>query len=125
METPKPLIWHKLFDSQEEAKRELSLNQPLGYIVGMTRVCLIRTSKQIFAIEDACPHKMIKLSKGHLNGQGQIVCCWHAYTFDLKSGAEMTGKTIRNVQTFPLEEREEGIFVGVIEKPPSDDPFSY
>ncbi len=116
--------WHKIFDSLDQAEQKISLDHIHPIRLGLQKICLVRTAQEWFAIEDACPHKLIPLSKGELNAQNQIVCVWHQYCFDLSSGEEQTGKNIRPLKYFPLEVRSDGLYLGLPPKTPRDE-FSF
>lgn len=46
-------------------------------------------------IENACPHAGGNLSAGELENGCQIVCPWHAWSFDLDSGACTLNDAVR------------------------------
>lgn len=120
-----PIIWHKIFESKEEALKLILLNKTRSLRIGLKKVCIAHTKDGLFATEDACPHKMIKLTAGHIiPNTNEIECSWHQYTFDLCTGKETTGKVIRDLKIYPLKETEEGLFVGIQEEPEKD-PFSF
>lgn len=116
---------HKIFESLEEAKNQIPLNMIYSLRIDFRNICIVRNEIGFFALEDACPHKLIKLSKGNLNKLNQIECTWHGYTFDVETGKEMTGKNIRNVKTFELEANEEGYFILLPKEEETRDEFSY
>lgn len=116
--------WYKIFESEEEAKKQIKLNKMKSFRFGLKKVCVGQNQDGLFAVEDACPHKMIPLTQGSINEKGEIVCFWHKYTFEVKTGEEKTGKIIRNLKIFPLENREDGLYVGIIKYKPSDE-FSF
>jgi nitrite reductase/ring-hydroxylating ferredoxin subunit len=116
--------WHKLYDSEAIAKAQISLNDFATFRLGFKKICIAHTEAGLFALEDACPHKMVALSKGKINNQGQIMCFWHQYTFDPQTGKEMTGKVIRNAKTYPLDAREDGLYVQLPNEKPKDE-FSF
>jgi nitrite reductase/ring-hydroxylating ferredoxin subunit len=117
--------WHRLFASESEAKQTIPLHSFSSFRVEWKKICVVHITEGFFAIEDLCPHKLIPLSKGALNAQGNLVCMWHQYTFDVCTGQEVTAKNIRNVKTFPLEFRQDGVFVGIPLKIQPKDEFSY
>ena len=49
-------------------------------------VCLANTDGLLAAVDQTCPHRGGPMSEGWLE-DGKIVCPWHAWAFDLKSGA--------------------------------------
>ncbi len=117
--------WHKLFESIEEATQTIPLNTLYTVRIELKKICLSNTKRGLSAMDDACPHKLIPLSKGYINELDEIVCVWHKYCFDARTGYEMTGKNIRPVRVYPLEEREDGLYVGLPAPIVKVDEFSY
>lgn len=95
-------------------------NIPVGipeiiYAAGK-KICLVKTVKGIFAIEDKCPHNGFSLSRGKCTDDGEaIVCPLHRYAFDFKTGRSRTGAG-GAARVFPIEQREDGLFLGVEER---------
>ncbi|NJO00670.1 MAG: Rieske 2Fe-2S domain-containing protein [Bacteroidia bacterium] len=118
------LTWHKIFESEAVAHQKLPLHQAYPLRIGLKKICLIRTPAAIFALEDACPHKLIALSEGKVNDDSTITCSWHQYCFRLHDGEETTGKNIRPVKTYPLKIEEDGVHIG-LPKESYRDPFSF
>ena len=117
--------WHKIFESEEEAAQTVPLNALYSLRIEMKKICIAHTKRGLAALEDACPHKLIPLSKGHINELDEIVCVWHQYCFDTHTGYEMTGKNIRPARAYPIESREDGIYVGIPTRMAKVDEFSY
>lgn len=120
----KEIIWYKLYDSLAEAEKNLQINQHKAFWTDLKKVCLIRTKEGFYATEDACPHMLASLSKGCLTEKQELECPWHKYRFDVRTGKETTGKNIRDVKTFTLEENEKGFCVG-LPKEEKKDEFSF
>ncbi len=70
-----------------------------------------------FAVDDTCPHQGASLGEGTLH-QGRVICPWHSWTFDLRTGEALRIPGI-SVERFParrngddveveIEERDEG-----------------
>lgn len=119
------LKWYKIFESLEEATESVPLNTLSSIRIDIRKICISHTLKGFSAMEDACPHKLVPLSKGYINELNEIVCMWHKYCFDAQTGYEMTGKNIRPVRTYPIEEREDGLYVGLPTRVQKVDEFSY
>jgi nitrite reductase/ring-hydroxylating ferredoxin subunit len=103
--------WYKVFDSEEEAQKAIPMNKAVTVLINNQKLCLAKNTSGFFATEDACPHLGAALSKGNCNNFGEIVCPWHSYRFNLKTGHETTGKGM-GVKTFPVEIRENGLYIG-------------
>jgi 3-phenylpropionate/trans-cinnamate dioxygenase ferredoxin component len=74
------------------------------------RVVLVRWEDEIFALEDRCSHRDFPLSDGEVE-DGQLECVFHGARFDLRTGKAMRLPAIRPVRTFPVEVREDRVFV--------------
>ena len=49
------------------------------------RVAIFKIGGRLHAIQDSCPHMGASLADGRVE-QGAVVCHWHGWRFDLKSG---------------------------------------
>lgn len=104
--------WIKVFSAVEEAAQHIPEQKPQLVIIGETRICIVRRRDQYYAVQDACPHKGVSLSKGYLNFLGEIVCPLHNYCFDLRNGREAGGKS-RDVKVYPVKVDESGFYIGI------------
>jgi nitrite reductase/ring-hydroxylating ferredoxin subunit len=107
----KKLRWHKVFGSLQEAEERIGLYQTETMIVGDKKICIARTGDGFFAVSDRCPHNGFSLGKGWCTPEQTIVCPLHRYAFDLRTGRARAGLATY-VDTFPVEIRENGFFVG-------------
>jgi nitrite reductase/ring-hydroxylating ferredoxin subunit len=55
------------------------------------RVCLVRTSEGVFAIDHACPHEGYGMTQGSLDGN-LITCAWHNWKFQVDDGTCVVGE---------------------------------
>ena len=44
------------------------------------------TEDEVYAIDNRCPHEGYPLAQGKLIGGTLLMCRWHNFTFDLRSG---------------------------------------
>jgi 3-phenylpropionate/trans-cinnamate dioxygenase ferredoxin subunit len=102
--------WIKLFSSVEEAHQRLQENSPQLLVVNGISICLVRRGNYFFAVENKCSHNGESLSKGAVNFLGEVVCPWHGYRFNLKTGRE-SGERSRDLITYPVKQTEEGVFI--------------
>jgi pyruvate oxidase len=69
------------------------------------------------AMENRCPHQGGPLGEGSIeigdDGQCWLRCPWHGWDFDPKTGRPPGGHEDSGQKLFPLELREDGIYVGL------------
>jgi nitrite reductase/ring-hydroxylating ferredoxin subunit len=104
--------WIKVFENPAAARTILVNERPQLVIIGSKRICLVLMDDNLFAIEDKCSHNGESLSKGTVNYLGEVICPWHGYRFNLKTGRE-SGERSRDLITYPVKENEEGVFIGM------------
>lgn len=69
------------------------------------RLCLVRTSEGVFALDQACPHEGYGLTTGELDGD-LITCAWHNWKFRVTDGACVLGE--EDVRTHPVTVADDG-----------------
>ncbi len=71
---------------------------------GGQKIAVFHTDEGFFALDDHCPHRSGPLSEGEV-GNGGVACPWHAWVFDLRTGAcrNIPGK---RVATYSVRERD-------------------
>ena len=104
--------WIKIFSGLAEASQRVPDKKPQLVIIGDIRICLVRNGDRIDAVQDSCSHNGESLSKGHTNYLGEVICPWHNYCFDLKSGQELNGRSPA-LKTYPVKIDSTGIFIGI------------
>ena len=104
--------WHKIFNSEEEAKAAVPQRQLKLLVIDGRSVCFAHTFAGFFAVQDACPHLGHSLSKGTTNYLNEVVCPWHSYRFSLDNGKECDWRT-RNAVSYPLKTDANGLFIGI------------
>lgn len=104
--------WHKLAESVAGIK--FSANGLAELEVNGKKVCVARHHDQVFACAHKCPHAGGIFAAGYLDAAGNIVCPLHRYKFDLKNGRNISGEGY-HVKTYPVEVREDGLYILVSE----------
>ena len=84
----------------------------LGLMVGMEPVVLANVDGDIYALEDLCSHQEFPISDGELDGS-DVVCMYHGARFDACTGRNKGLPAIRPVKSFPVDVREDGIYVEI------------
>ena len=103
--TTDELIWHKVLelDELDEGRVKPATCEHLT-------LCMTRYNGQYGALDNKCPHQGGPLGEGSIEN-GLLRCPWHGWDYD-----PLTGKAPGfddGVDTFPVEEREDGIYVGM------------
>ena len=70
-----------------------------------------KKANEYFAFASKCPHASGRMAQGYINPLGQVVCPLHRYCFDMKNGRNTSGEGYF-LKTYPIELREEGLFIG-------------
>ncbi len=73
-------------------------------------VCVANSNGLLAAVDNACPHRGGPLSEGWLE-DGKIVCPWHAWGFDLKTGACPEERS--QVKVYPLQLQGEDVLIDI------------
>ena len=75
------------------------------------RIALFRTGRDIYAVDNRCPHQGYALLQGEVKEE-TLTCAWHNWKFELdKNGvASFGGEAVR---TYPVEVRNGQVFVEV------------
>lgn len=99
------LIWHKAVDHDE-----LPEDRVIPVSCGGTTVALTHYEGEYAALDNACPHQGGPLGEGSIE-DGLLRCLWHGWDFNPLSG-ETPGEFDDCVTTYPVDERDDGIYVG-------------
>ena len=79
-------------------------------MVGIDPVVIANIDGTIYAAMDRCTHEDLPLSDGEMEGTN-LVCTYHGARFDITTGAPRGLPAVKPVKTFPVEVREDGIYV--------------
>ena len=104
--------WYRIFESKEDMENQVPLNRAIAMIRGGKKMCIAHSAKGFYAVNDKCPHNGFSLSQGNCSEDNAIVCPLHRYRFDLETGRAKSG-IASYVDTYKLEVRENGVYVGV------------
>ena len=104
--------WIKIFSDEAEARQRIAENRGQRVVIGATRICLARYGDRFFAVQDACTHNGESLSKGKINHLAEVVCPWHGYRFELKTG-RACDSSCADLVTYPVKIDESGFFIGL------------
>ena len=101
------LVYHKLCAAQTFEQGE---GKP--FHVNGTRLAVFRYGSQFYAVDNRCPHMGYPMSEGSVR-DGVLICHWHHWEFDLKSGGCFLASG-DDLKAFPVEVRDDGnLYVGL------------
>src|SRR4249920_2477434 len=81
---------------------------------GDRRLCLVRTSDGVFALDHACPHEGYGLTQGSLDGN-LLTCAWHNWKFRVDDGACVIGE--ENITTHDATVADNGDVLVEVRRP--------
>lgn len=79
-------------------------------MVGTEPAVLANVDGTFYALLDQCSHEDLPLSDGEVEGD-VLVCQYHGARFDLDTGSPKGLPAVKPVKTFPVEVREDGIYL--------------
>ena len=97
-------VWLKVLEPGELAEGRV---KPVT--CGHTTVCMTRHEGSYGALDNRCPHQGGPLGEGSIEN-GLLRCPWHGWDYDPLSGKAPGFDD--GVETFPVEERDDGVYVG-------------
>ena len=106
--------WYKVFNTVDEAKQHVAINSLQLLTIKNTRICLAHTPSGFFAVDNSCPHLGESLHKGKINYLNEIICPWHTYRYNLKSGVECNHRS-EHLKRYALKINDSGFFIGLEE----------
>lgn len=110
MSTGRDVIWHRVAGADEIEDGRVRTVQ-----AGHRSIALTRVGDRVGALDNRCPHQGGPLGEGSIEG-GLLRCPWHGYDYDPLTGAPPPPFTDAPT-CFPVEVRDEGIYVGVAAEP--------
>ncbi|MGZ4725772.1 MAG: Rieske (2Fe-2S) protein [Ilumatobacteraceae bacterium] len=78
------------------------------------RLCLVRTTDGVFALEHACPHEGYGMTQGSLDGN-LITCAWHNWKFRVDDGECVVGE--ENINTHAASIGDDGTVSVTLRRP--------
>lgn len=100
------LSWYKLFDSKEQAFKELEGGRIAKFFVAEEAICMVKDLDELFAFEDSCPHQGFSFAGGKCE-VGIVECPVHKYKFVLSREGEKSP-----LNHYPIKINDKGVFVG-------------
>jgi thiamine pyrophosphate-dependent acetolactate synthase large subunit-like protein/nitrite reductase/ring-hydroxylating ferredoxin subunit/rubredoxin len=102
----KALLWHRVAGTDELPEGRIKT-----VTVGGESIALTHFQGRHGALANACPHQGGPLGEGSIEG-GWLRCPWHGWDFHPLDGSAPGGFEDA-VKTYPVELRDDGVYVGV------------
>jgi thiamine pyrophosphate-dependent acetolactate synthase large subunit-like protein/nitrite reductase/ring-hydroxylating ferredoxin subunit len=112
--TNDPLTWFDVGNVDIVGANEVTVVR-----AGHHAIALSRTDEGWGAVTNRCPHQGGPLGEGMIEGCW-LICPWHGWEYDPKTG-ETPGPFDDKVQSYPVEVRDDRVFVGVLEPETHDE----
>ncbi len=107
-----PLEWHRVADASEVPPGRVKT-----VTAGTHSMALTNIDGEFTAMDNRCPHQGGPLGEGSIeigdDGQCWLRCPWHGWDFDPKTGLSPGGHEDSGQILYPLELRDDGIYVGL------------
>ncbi len=97
---------------------ELERGMPKLVTVRGRKVVLVRIAGEVFALQNACPHKGAPLCEGTVSeARAELICPWHRFRFGLRDGRSVTNPEL-SVPTFETRVTDGSVFITIPERTP-------
>ena len=105
----KKIKWFKVADSKEAI--EWQSNKMAIVEAGGKTITVAKHNDEVFAFAYKCPHASGIMADGFIDALGHVACPLHRFRFNIRNGRNVSGEGYY-MKTYPIEEREAGVFVG-------------
>lgn len=106
------LTWHRVLDDPAD----LPEGRVRTVTAGRRSVALTHVDGRFGALDNRCPHQGGPLGEGSIEN-GVLRCPWHGYDYCPLTGSP-PGDFTDEAHTYPLEIRDDGVYVGIEDAPP-------
>ncbi len=119
MSENKQLTWHLVAGLDDVPEGRVKTVTAETYSMALTHV-----EGEYYALDNKCPHQGGPLGEGSIevdkDGKCMLRCPWHGWDFDPKTGLPPGGHEDSGQQMFPVEVREDGIYIGLEAEAPHE-----
>ena len=110
------LVWHKVAELDE-----LPNGRVMSAKAGHRAIALSHFDGQYAAMDNKCPHQGGPLGEGSIekgvDGKCWIRCPWHGWDFDPLTGKPPGGHEDTGQETYAVEVRDDGVYIGLEAEP--------
>jgi len=77
-------------------------------------IALFRVDKEVFALDNVCPHWGGPIGEGALKvDRMEVICPWHRFRYDLRTGRNVVSDLRAGATTYPVEIRDGDVFITI------------
>ena len=98
--------WIEIKDIKVSANEDTDKPFLSQVLVAGRKLCLLKFRQKWYAMNAKCPHANGPMAAGFVNAEGKIVCPWHRFAFDLKTGQSDSGGYCLNM--YEIREKKDG-----------------
>ncbi len=102
--------WHKIADTAGDVK--WTAGDVAEVEVEGKKLCIGRYKEEWYGFAHTCPHAGASMMEAYIAGACQVVCPVHQLKFNLKNGGRDVNGEGYTLKTYPVEVREDGVYVG-------------
>ena len=95
-------------------KADIPANSIKAVEVNGKKIAICQAGDSFYAVADSCSHSKVALHGGQITDD-EIECPKHGARFDLKTGKAMCPPAVQPISTYPLEIRDDEIWINVSE----------
>jgi len=75
-------------------------------------LAVFKIEGKLYCMDNTCPHAGGPLCEGEV-GSEEVICPWHGWTFNVKTGNAVTPAYAQNVTTYKVEVKGDDVFVEI------------
>ncbi len=110
------LKWHRVAD-----KNQIEEGRVITVTAGRKTLALVHFDGKYAAMDNRCPHQGGPLGEGSIekgvDDKCWLRCPWHGWDFDPLTGKPPGGHEDSGQEMFPVEDRADGVYVGIASEP--------
>ncbi len=118
-DSDRQLSWHRVADFDEVPPGRVKT-----VTAGTLSMALTNIDGVFTAMDNRCPHQGGPLGEGSIevgsDGQCWLRCPWHGWDFDPQTGRSPGGHEDSGQRLYPIEAREDGVYVGLEAEAPHE-----
>ena len=89
----------------------------LRIVAGGREIALANRNGEFYAVDNSCTHAGGPLAHNRLGSECTLECPWHNSVFDVRTGEPLSGPARKPLRTYPVEVRDDRIYVAVTGQP--------